>query len=104
MLGSRGAENGRGQGYSVRDVLRAQDLQDRIHSLGLVPAYGTADELAATQATHTGFPREAVGNAEGLQGQRFVVLQFTDDLGAAQGGQGRPHTYVSKQVERYLLC
>lgn len=37
---------------AVRDVLRAPDMQERIYSLGLVPAYGTAEELAATQATH----------------------------------------------------
>jgi tripartite-type tricarboxylate transporter receptor subunit TctC len=37
---------------AVRDILRAPDMQDRIYALGLVPAYGNADELAATQATH----------------------------------------------------
>ncbi len=37
---------------AVREVLRAPDLQERLYSLGLVPAYGTAQELAATQAAH----------------------------------------------------
>jgi tripartite-type tricarboxylate transporter receptor subunit TctC len=37
---------------AVRDVLRTPEVQERIFSLGLVPAYGTAEELAATQAAH----------------------------------------------------
>jgi tripartite-type tricarboxylate transporter receptor subunit TctC len=37
---------------AVRAILRATDLQERIFSLGLVPAYGGPDELAATQAAH----------------------------------------------------
>jgi len=37
---------------AVRDILRAPDMQDRIYMLGLAPAYGSAEELAATQAAH----------------------------------------------------
>jgi tripartite-type tricarboxylate transporter receptor subunit TctC len=37
---------------AVRDILRAPEMQDRIYALGLVPAYGSGDELAATQAMH----------------------------------------------------
>lgn len=35
---------------AVADALRASDASERIFTLGLVPAYGSGDELAATQA------------------------------------------------------
>jgi tripartite-type tricarboxylate transporter receptor subunit TctC len=37
---------------AVADALKAPDVSDKIHSLGLAPAYGSGDELAATQAAH----------------------------------------------------
>jgi tripartite-type tricarboxylate transporter receptor subunit TctC len=37
---------------AVADALKAADVSERIFSLGLAPAYGTGDELAATQAAH----------------------------------------------------
>jgi tripartite-type tricarboxylate transporter receptor subunit TctC len=37
---------------AVADALRQGDVQDKIFSLGLVPNYGSGDELAATQASH----------------------------------------------------
>jgi tripartite-type tricarboxylate transporter receptor subunit TctC len=37
---------------AVADALKATDVSERIFSLGLAPAYGTGDELAATQAAH----------------------------------------------------
>jgi tripartite-type tricarboxylate transporter receptor subunit TctC len=37
---------------AVGDALRQSDVQERIFVLGLVPAYGNGDELAATQAAH----------------------------------------------------
>jgi tripartite-type tricarboxylate transporter receptor subunit TctC len=37
---------------AVADALRQSDVAERIITLGLVPAYGTGDELAATQAAH----------------------------------------------------
>ena len=37
---------------AVADALRQSDVSERIFSLGLAPAYGSGDELAATQATH----------------------------------------------------
>jgi len=37
---------------AVADALRQSDVQERIVALGLVPAYGNGDELAATQAAH----------------------------------------------------
>ena len=37
---------------AVSDALRQSDVQDKIASLGLVPNYGSAEELAATQASH----------------------------------------------------
>lgn len=37
---------------AVADALRAPDVQERIVALGLVAAYGSGDELAATQAAH----------------------------------------------------
>jgi tripartite-type tricarboxylate transporter receptor subunit TctC len=39
-------------GRSVSDALRQSDVAERILSLGLAPAYGSGDELAATQAAH----------------------------------------------------
>jgi tripartite-type tricarboxylate transporter receptor subunit TctC len=39
-------------GRAVADALRASDVSERIFTLGLVPAYGSGDELAATQAAH----------------------------------------------------
>ena len=40
------------QSRAVADALRQADVTERIFSLGLAPAYGTGDELAATQAAH----------------------------------------------------
>ena len=37
---------------AVADALRQSDVSERIFALGLVPAYGSGDELAATQAAH----------------------------------------------------
>lgn len=37
---------------AVADALKQPDVAERINTLGLVPAYGTGDELAATQAAH----------------------------------------------------
>ncbi len=37
---------------AVADALKAGDVSDKIFSLGLMPAYGSGDELAATQAAH----------------------------------------------------
>ena len=37
---------------AVADALRLSDVTERIFSLGLAPAYGSGDELAATQAAH----------------------------------------------------
>jgi len=37
---------------AVADALKASDVSDKIFSLGLVPAHGSGDELAATQAAH----------------------------------------------------
>ena len=37
---------------AVADALKQPDVMDKITSLGLVPAYGSGDELAATQAAH----------------------------------------------------
>jgi tripartite-type tricarboxylate transporter receptor subunit TctC len=37
---------------AVADALRQSDVAERIFTLGLVPAYGSGDELAATQAAH----------------------------------------------------
>jgi len=37
---------------AVADALRQSDVSERIFSLGLAPAYGNGDELAATQAAH----------------------------------------------------
>jgi tripartite-type tricarboxylate transporter receptor subunit TctC len=37
---------------AVADALRQGDVADKILSLGLTPAYGSGDELAATQAAH----------------------------------------------------
>jgi tripartite-type tricarboxylate transporter receptor subunit TctC len=37
---------------AVGDALKAPDVADKIYSLGLAPAYGSGDELAATQAAH----------------------------------------------------
>jgi tripartite-type tricarboxylate transporter receptor subunit TctC len=37
---------------AVADALKQPDVAERIFTLGLVPAYGSGDELAATQATH----------------------------------------------------
>ena len=37
---------------AVADALKAPDVSDKIYSLGLAPAYGNGDELAATQAAH----------------------------------------------------
>ena len=37
---------------AVNDALRQGDVQDKIYSLGLVPNYGSPEELAATQANH----------------------------------------------------
>jgi len=37
---------------AVAEALRQPDVADKIVSLGLVPAYGTSEELAATQAAH----------------------------------------------------
>jgi tripartite-type tricarboxylate transporter receptor subunit TctC len=39
-------------GRAVADALRQSDVSERIFSLGLAPAYGNGDELAATQAAH----------------------------------------------------
>ena len=39
-------------GRALGDALRQGDVQERIFVLGLVPAYGSGDELAATQAAH----------------------------------------------------
>jgi tripartite-type tricarboxylate transporter receptor subunit TctC len=37
---------------AVADALKQADVSDKIYSLGLTPAYGSGDELAATQAAH----------------------------------------------------
>jgi len=37
---------------AVADALRQPDVAERITTLGLVSAYGSGDELAATQAAH----------------------------------------------------
>jgi tripartite-type tricarboxylate transporter receptor subunit TctC len=37
---------------AVADALRQSDVSERIFALGLMPAYGNGDELAATQAAH----------------------------------------------------
>ena len=37
---------------AVADALKQPDVSDKIYSLGLTPAYGSGDELAATQAAH----------------------------------------------------
>lgn len=37
---------------AVADALKQPDVAERINTLGLVPAYGNSDELAATQAAH----------------------------------------------------
>ena len=37
---------------AVADALKQPDVSDKIYSLGLTPAYGSGEELAATQATH----------------------------------------------------
>jgi tripartite-type tricarboxylate transporter receptor subunit TctC len=37
---------------AVADALKQPDVAERIFTLGLVPAYGSGDELAATQAAH----------------------------------------------------
>jgi tripartite-type tricarboxylate transporter receptor subunit TctC len=37
---------------AVAEALKQPDVADRIVTLGLVPAYGSGDELAATQAAH----------------------------------------------------
>jgi tripartite-type tricarboxylate transporter receptor subunit TctC len=37
---------------AVADALRQSDVAERILTLGLAPAYGGGDELAATQAAH----------------------------------------------------
>ena len=37
---------------AAADALRQSDVAERIFTLGLVPAYGSGDELAATQAAH----------------------------------------------------
>src|SRR5262245_31500013 len=37
---------------AVADALKQSDVAERIFSLGLAPAYGNGDELAATQAAH----------------------------------------------------
>jgi tripartite-type tricarboxylate transporter receptor subunit TctC len=37
---------------ATADALRQPDVAERIFTLGLVPAYGSGDELAATQAAH----------------------------------------------------
>ncbi len=37
---------------AVSDALRQSDVQEKIFSLGLIPNYGSGDELAATQASH----------------------------------------------------
>jgi tripartite-type tricarboxylate transporter receptor subunit TctC len=37
---------------AVADALKQPDVAERINTLGLVPAYGGGDELAATQAAH----------------------------------------------------
>ena len=37
---------------AVADALKQPDVAERINTLGLVPAYGSSDELAATQAAH----------------------------------------------------
>jgi tripartite-type tricarboxylate transporter receptor subunit TctC len=37
---------------AVADALRTPEVADKITSLGLVPAYGNGDELAAVQAVH----------------------------------------------------
>ncbi len=37
---------------AVADALKQTDVSDKIYSLGLTPAYGSGDELAATQAAH----------------------------------------------------
>ncbi len=37
---------------AVADALKSADVSDKIFSLGLAPAYGSGDELAATQAAH----------------------------------------------------
>jgi tripartite-type tricarboxylate transporter receptor subunit TctC len=37
---------------AVADALRQSDVAERIFTLGLAPAYGSGDELAATQAAH----------------------------------------------------
>lgn len=37
---------------AVADALKQPDVSDKIFSLGLTPAYGSGDELAATQSAH----------------------------------------------------
>jgi len=37
---------------AIGEALRQADVQERIHALGLVPAFSGPDELAATQAAH----------------------------------------------------
>jgi tripartite-type tricarboxylate transporter receptor subunit TctC len=37
---------------AVAEALKQSDVTERIFSLGLAPAYGNGDELAATQAAH----------------------------------------------------
>jgi len=37
---------------AVADALKQGDVADKVFSLGLAPAYGSGDELAATQAAH----------------------------------------------------
>jgi tripartite-type tricarboxylate transporter receptor subunit TctC len=37
---------------AVSDALRQSDVSERIYSLGLTPAFGSGEELAATQAAH----------------------------------------------------
>jgi tripartite-type tricarboxylate transporter receptor subunit TctC len=37
---------------AVADALKTPEVADKIYSLGLTPAYGGSEELAATQAAH----------------------------------------------------
>ncbi len=37
---------------AVAEALRAPDIQEKIHALGLVPAHGSSADLASTQAAH----------------------------------------------------
>jgi tripartite-type tricarboxylate transporter receptor subunit TctC len=37
---------------AISDALRQSDVQEKIFSLGLIPNYGSGDELAAMQASH----------------------------------------------------